>query len=99
MRKLKMTRLRMTMLKMTKLKALCAVVVLAVAAASPVFARDAWQPRSRAIVQQQPWPYYFRSCFQGPGFGACPGVLYGWSIGRDRSRVGGVAPSLRPSGS
>ncbi len=89
----------MTTLKMATLKALCAVVVLAAAAASPVFAWDGWQPGSRVSVQQRPWPYYSRSCFQGPGSGPCPGVLYGWSIGRDRSRVGGVAPSLRPSGS
>jgi hypothetical protein len=45
-------------------------------------------------------PYRGRSCIQGPGFGQpCPGPLYGWSVGRDRSRVGGLAPSLRPSGS
>ncbi len=94
-----MITLKMTKPKMTTLKALCAAVVLAAAAASPVFARDGWAPGSRVMVQRQPWRYYSRSCFQGPGFGPCPGVLYGWSIGRDRSRVGGVAPSLRPSGS
>ncbi len=93
-----MKKLKLTKLKMTMLKALCAVV-LAAAAASPVFARDGWEPGSRVMVQQQPRSHYSRSCFQGPGFGPCPGVLYDWSIGRDRSRVGGVAPSFRPSGS
>jgi hypothetical protein len=87
---------------MTKVKALGAVVVLSAAIAGPVFAQDAgvYGPGSRRGWEPPPWPYHYRSCFQGPGFGQpCPGRLYGWSVGRDRSSVGGIEPSLRPSGS
>jgi hypothetical protein len=87
---------------MTKMKALSAVAILSAAVAAPVFAQDAGilGPGDRYGLEPKPWPYQSRSCLQGPGFGQpCPGRLYGWSIGRDRSRVGGIAPSLRPSGS
>ena len=86
---------------MTGMRALSAVAILSAAFAAPVFAQDAgvWGPGGRYGLEPQPWPYQSRSCLQGPGFGQpCRGRLYGWSIGRDRSRVGGVAPSLRPSG-
>jgi hypothetical protein len=87
---------------MTRMKALSAFVFLSAAVASPVLAQDAGLVGRGSYygVDPQPVPYRSRSCFQGPGFGQpCPGRLYGWSIGRDRSRTGGVAPSLRPSGS
>jgi hypothetical protein len=87
---------------MTEMKTLSAIIILSVAVAGPVFAQDAriFGPPSYNGLEPAPGPYYYRSCIQGPGFGQpCPGRLYGWSIGRDRSRVGGVAPSLRPSGS
>jgi len=87
---------------MTRMKALSAVVILSAVVAAPVFAQDAVAlvPGDRYGLEPPPWPYHARSCFQGPGFGQpCRGRFYGWSIGRDRSRVGGVAPSLRPSGS
>ena len=86
----------------TKTKTLGAIAILSAAVASPVLAQDAgvFGPEGRRGREPAPSPYYSRSCFQGPGFGQpCPGPLYGWSIGRDRSRVGGLAPSLRPSGS
>jgi hypothetical protein len=82
--------------------ALSAIVILAAAFTGPVLARDAgmFGPESRRAMEPMPMPHYSRSCMQGPGFGQpCAGSLYGWSIGRDRSRVGGLAPSLRPSGS
>jgi hypothetical protein len=83
------------------MKTLSAFIMLCAAITSPVFAQDGgpWGPGSRMGLELQPWSYRYRSCFQGPGFGPCPGRLYSWSIGRDRSRVGGIAPSLRPSGS
>jgi hypothetical protein len=87
---------------MTKTKVLSAVALLSAAIASPVLAQDAGVtgPGSRRGLEPQPWPYYYRDCVQGPGFGQpCPGRLYGWSVGRDRSSVGGIEPSLRPSGS
>ena len=87
---------------MTKLKTLSAVVIFSAAIAAPVFAEDGGSLArgSRYGWEPQPVPYHSRNCFQGPGFGQpCPGRLYGWSVGRDRSRVGGLAPSLRPSGS
>ena len=87
---------------MTKMKTLGAVVVLSAAVATPVFGQNpcVFGPPSYSGLEPVPGPYYYRSCIQGPGFGQpCPGRLYGWRIGRDRSRVGGVAPSLRPSGS
>jgi hypothetical protein len=87
---------------MIRLKTLSAVVVLSAAIATPIFAQDAGVlgPGSRYGTEPQAVPYQSRSCFQGPGFGQpCPGRLYGWSIGRDRSVPGGIDPSLRPSGS
>jgi hypothetical protein len=87
---------------MTKVKALSAAVLLSATFASPVFAQEfgVWGPQSRWGLEPQPWPHHYRSCIQGPGFGQpCPGRLFGWSIGRDRSSVGGIDPSLRPSGS
>jgi hypothetical protein len=87
---------------MTKLKTLSAVVILSAAIAAPVFAQDGGSlgRGSRYGLEPQPLLHQSRSCFQGPGFGQpCPGRLYGWSVGRDRSRVGGLAPSFRPSGS
>jgi hypothetical protein len=86
---------------MTKMKTLRAVIILSAAVATPVFAQDfgVIGPGSRYGLEPRPGPYYGRSCFQGPGFGPCPGRFYGWSIGRDRSRIGGFEPSLRPSGS
>jgi hypothetical protein len=87
---------------MTKMRALSAVIILSAAVAAPVFAQDAGVlgPGDRYGLEPQPGPYHSTSCFQGPGFAQpCRGRLYGWSIGRDRSRVGGMAPSLRPSGS
>jgi hypothetical protein len=84
---------------MIKMKTLGAVVFLSAAAVSPVPGQDAFGPGSRRGLEPPPLRYHSRSCLQGPGLGPCPGPLYGWSIGRDRSRVGGQAPSLRPSGS
>jgi hypothetical protein len=84
---------------MTKIKALSAVVILSAAIATPVFSQDAIGPRSHRGLEPQPWPHRTRDCIQGPGSGPCPGPLMLWSLGRDRSRVGGLAPSLRPSGS
>ena len=89
---------------MTKLKILSGVVILSAAIAAPAFAQgvEIWGPGSRYGWEPEPGSiyHYGRSCIQGPGFGEpCRGRLYGWSIGRDRSRVGGEAPSLRPSGS
>jgi hypothetical protein len=87
---------------MIKMKTLAAVAILSAAIATPVFAQDlgVLGPGSRYRLKPQPVPYHSRSCFQGPGFGQpCQGRLYGWSIGRDRSSVGGIEPSLRPSGS
>jgi hypothetical protein len=88
---------------MTRLKTLSAIVVVSAAMVTPVFAQDAgvYGPGSRYGTERQPVPYHGGgSCFQGPGFGQpCPGRLYGWSIGRDRSIPGGIEPSLRPSGS
>jgi len=84
------------------MKTISAVIILSAAIAGPVFAQDAriFGPTSYSGFEGPPGPYYYRSCIQGPGFGQpCPGRLYGWSIGRDRSRVGGIEPSLRPSGS
>ena len=89
---------------MTKINALSAgIIILSAAIAGPVFAQDVrlFGPTSYYYSgwDRPPGPYYYRSCIQGPGFGRpCPGPLYGWSIGRDRSRVGGVEPSLRPAG-
>jgi len=84
---------------MTKIKALSAVVILSAAIATPVFSQDAVSPGSRRVVGPQPWPHHTRACIQGPGSGPCPGPLLLWSLGRDPSRVGGLEPSLRPSGS
>jgi hypothetical protein len=82
----------MTKNPMTKLKALSAVVVVSAAIASPAFAQNGFGPGSRYVVEPPPWPHHYRSCFQGPGSGPCPGPLYAWSIGRDRSRPGGWDP-------
>jgi hypothetical protein len=84
---------------MTKIKALSAVVILSAAITIPAFSQEAVSPGSRGGVGAQPWPHHTRDCIQGPGSGPCPGPLMLWSLGRDRSRVGGLAPSLRPSGS
>ena len=92
---------------MTRLKTLSAVVVVSAAIVTPIFvtpifAQDAgvYGPGSRYGTERRQVPYHGGSCFQGPGFGQpCPGRLYGWSIGRDRSFPGGIEPSLRPSGS
>jgi hypothetical protein len=87
---------------MTKTKTLSAIAILSSVVASPVLAQDPgmFGPEGRRGMERPPARYYSRSCLQGPGFGQpCPGPLYGWSIGRDRSRVGGLAPSFRPSGS
>jgi hypothetical protein len=87
---------------MTNMNTLSAVVILSAAIAAPVFAQDGGSlgRGSRYGLESQPLPHQSRSCFQGPGFGQpCPGWLYGWSVGRDRSRVGGLTPSFRPSGS
>ena len=84
---------------MTKAKTLSAIAILSAAVASPVLAQDPGMlgPENRRGIEPPPVQYYSRSCFQGPGFGGpCPGPLYGWGIGRDRSRVGGLEPSLRP---
>jgi hypothetical protein len=87
---------------MTKMVTLGAALVVA-AMAAPVLAQDdgSMGPANRYGYGLKPQrPHYSTSCIQGPGFGQpCPGPLYDWSIGRDRSRVGGLAPSLRPSGS
>ena len=85
---------------MTNMNTLSAVVILSAAIATPVFAQDGVSlgRGSRYGLESPPRPHQSRSCFQGPGFGQpCPGLLFGWSIGRDRSRVGGLEPSLRPS--
>ena len=85
---------------MAKTKTLSAIAILSAAVASPVLAQDPgmFGPENRRGIEPPPARYYSRSCFQGPGFGQpCPGLLFGWSIGRDRSRVGGLEPSLRPS--
>jgi hypothetical protein len=80
---------------MTKIKTLTASAILAVA--GPVWAQDPGVFEGRRAMESPPARYYSRSCIQGPGFGQpCPGPLFGWSIGRDRSRVGGLEPSLRP---
>jgi hypothetical protein len=85
---------------MSKMRTLSAVVFLSTTLVSPALAQDAWGLGSHRGWDREPVPYHNRSCIQGPGFGEpCPGRLFGWSVGRDRSRVGGVAPSLRPSGS
>jgi hypothetical protein len=79
---------------MARMKTPGAVVIISAAAVTSVLAQDAgvFGPGSRYGLTPQPGPYHSRSCLQGPGFGRpCPGRLYGWSIGRDRSRVGGVA--------
>jgi hypothetical protein len=87
---------------MTKMVTLGTILVV-VAIAAPALAQDddALGPGNRYAYGLKPQrPHYSTSCIQGTGFGQpCPGPLYGWSVGRDRSRVGGVAPSLRPSGS
>ena len=78
------------------------IIIFSAAVAMPAFAQDSefTGAGGRSGWESRPAPYHGRSCVQGPGFGQpCPGPLYGWSIGRDRSRVGGEAPSLRPSGS
>jgi hypothetical protein len=85
---------------MTKIKTLSAIAILSAGVASPVLAQDAgvFGPEGHRAMESPPARYYSRSCIQGPGFGQpCPGPLFGWSIGRDRSRVGGLEPSLRPS--
>jgi hypothetical protein len=85
---------------MIKTKALSAIAIVSAAVTSPVLAQDAgmFGPQGRTGAESPPARYYSRSCIQGPGFGGpCPGPLFGWSIGRDRSRVGGLEPSLRPS--
>jgi hypothetical protein len=88
---------------MTKTKTLGAIAIFSATLVSPVLDQDAgmFGPDGRRAVEPPPPPpprYYSRSCIQGPGFGGpCPGPLFGWSIGRDRSRIGGLEPSLRPS--
>jgi hypothetical protein len=85
---------------MTETKTLSAIAILFAAVAGPVLAQDAGMFGPEGRRGPPPARYYSRSCIQGPGFGGpCPGPFYGWSIGRDRSRVGGLAPSFRPSGS
>ena len=84
---------------MTKIKALSAVVILSAAIAAPAFSQDVVIRGGRSGLGPQPLPHHTRDCIQGPGSGPCPGPLMLWSLGRDPSRVGGLAPSLRPSGS
>jgi hypothetical protein len=84
---------------MTRMKTFGAVIILSAAAAGPALAWDSGiGVPSRGDWGPPPPPYYYRSCIQGPGYEPCPGLLYGWSVGRDRSRVGGYAPSFRPAG-
>jgi len=85
---------------MTRMKTFGAIIILSAAIAGPALAWDTGiAVPSRGGWGPLPGPYYYRSCIQGPGFEPCPGMLYGWSVGRDRSRVGGFAPSFHPSGS
>ena len=87
---------------MTKIRALGAAVVLSAAIASPVFAQDVGVsgPGSRRGLEPSRGRITPATAFKAQEFGQpCPGRLHGWSIGRDRSNVGGVEPSLRPSGS
>ena len=95
----KITTIKITTLKITTFGA---IAIFSAAIATPVLAQDPGYTGSggRRGLESQPTPYHGGSCVQGPGFGQpCAGRLYGWSIGRDRSRVGGEAPSFRPSGS
>jgi hypothetical protein len=83
---------------MTKLKTLSAAIILSATVATPVFAQPTYHGRAydryRGAYNQ----------LSGPSF-AAPQTQEEWNIqnfgfsGRDRSRVGGEDPSLRPSGS
>ncbi len=95
---------------MTRMRVLSAAVILSAAIATPAFAQDLAVPGpgSRYGLEPQPGPIYDgRGYYGGPVFYSAPSYFapyggYGWDgyfIGRDKSRVGGVAPSLRPSGS
>jgi hypothetical protein len=85
---------------MTRMKTFGAITILSLAIAGPALA---WVTgiavSSRGDWRLRRWPHYYRSCIQDPGFEPCPGIFYGWSVGRDRSRPSGLAPSFRPSGS
>ena len=88
---------------MTRMKTFGAVTILSAVIAGPALAWDTGigVPSRGDYWGPAPGPYYYpyyRSCIQGPGYEPCPGLLYGWSVGRDRSRVGGYAPSFRPAG-
>jgi hypothetical protein len=84
--------------KMTKMKTLSAVIILSATIATPVFAQPTHHGRSydghRGSYNQLNEPFYAplqtqdERNIQNFGFS-----------GRDRSWVGGVDPSLRPSGS
>jgi hypothetical protein len=95
---------------MTGMKILGAAAILSAAIATPVFAQDlgVTGPGSRYGLEPQPGPTYDgRGYYGGPTFYSAPAFFapyggYGWNgyfVGRDGSRVGDVAPSLRPSGS
>jgi hypothetical protein len=92
---------------MTRRKMLSAVAILSGVIATPVFAQDGGVlgPGSRYGLEPQPGPlYYGRGYYGGPVFYSAPAFFapyagYGYFGGRDRSRVGGIVPSLRPSGS
>lgn len=85
---------------MTEMKMLSAVVILSAAVATPVFAQDA----GNGLEPRPGSPYHGRGYYSPPAFYSAPAFFapyagYGYFGGRDRSRVGGIAPSLRPSGS
>jgi hypothetical protein len=87
------------------IKTLTAVVVLSAALSGPVFAQGA---RERGPGNHGPAHAlrnfrgtYNQAPVSGP-FDAAPVSRDGWGVegfGRDPSQVGGVDPSLRPSGS
>jgi hypothetical protein len=83
---------------MTKMKTLSAVIILSAAVATPVFAQSTHHGRAldryRGAYNQLNGPFYSTPRTQDER----NIENFGFS-GRDRSWVGGVDPSLRPSGS
>ena len=81
------------------IKTLSAIAIVSAALSGPVFAQD---PGSSGTSYQKPAHVqrHFRGAYNQAPLYATPQLSEGWLVdnyGRDRSRVGGEDPDLRPA--